>query len=214
MFDKRTAVNRFLSKERFYSHNAVSGTLKQALVDDIEKITVTNEFSPTALHIEPGKEFHEILVLHVLLKNGQINQKLLDALDRAIQIGYVLFILEYGDEYCASISHKTKTTGGKGVAIDRRWTTNWGDAPDFDTEGLSIDAIYAKLIDQVSGGRVHSDKAGLTDAIEKDIKIANLEKQLTTLRQKADREDQLNKKIALRNKVREIENKIKEVKDA
>ena len=37
---KSTEIGKFLAKERFYSHDAVSGTLKQALVEDVEKITV------------------------------------------------------------------------------------------------------------------------------------------------------------------------------
>ena len=58
MFAKRTEVNRFLAKERFYAHNAVSGAVKQALIDQVEKITIANKLSPETMNIEPGKEFN------------------------------------------------------------------------------------------------------------------------------------------------------------
>lgn len=215
MFAKRTEVNRFLAKERFYAHNAVSGAVKQALIDQVEKITVANKLSPETMNIEPGKDFNEIIVLKILLKCDKINPKLLDALDKSIRSGYVLFILEYNGQQQASISYKCTSANSKGdTVINSRWFTEWQPEIDLQADGMGIDTIYAGLINQISGGRVATDCGiSLQVAIDKDAQVRKLEKQIQDLREKIRKEPQLKRQIEFSNQVRQLEKEVKELKN-
>ena len=215
MFAKRTEVNRFLAKERFYAHNAVSGAVKQALIDQVEKITIANKLSPETMNIEPGKEFNEIIVLKILLKCDKINPKLLDALDKSIRSGYVLFILEYNGQQHASISYKCPSANSKGdTVINSRWFTEWQPEIDLQADGMGIDTIYAGLINQISGGRVATDCGiSLQAAIDKDAQVRKLEKQIQDLREKIRKEPQLKRQIEFSNQVRQLEKEVKELKN-
>lgn len=215
MFAKRTEVNRFLAKERFYAHNAVSGAVKQALIDQVEKITIANKLSPETMNIEPGKEFNEIIVLKILLKCDKINHKLLDALDKSIRSGYVLFILEYNGQQQASISYKCPSANSKGdTVINSRWFTEWQPEIDLQADGMGIDTIYAGLINQISGGRVATDCGiSLQAAIDKDAQVRKLEKQILDLQEKIRKEPQLKRQIELSNQVRQLEKEVKELKN-
>lgn len=207
---KRTEIGKFLAKERFYAQDAVSGALKQALVDDVDKITISHRFARDTLNVDAGTAFPEILVLHIKLKHKKINEKLLDALDKSICAGYVLFVLEYADKLCASISHKT--INAKGASnIDRRWTTSWGSDLDLELRGTTLDKVYAGLITQISDGRVQTDCANLESAVNKDIERAKLEKEIADLEQKLDRTVQLNKKFEIKEQIRNLERKVKEL---
>ena len=62
---KTTEIGKFLAKERFYAQNTLTGTLKQALVDDVEKITISNRLARDTLNVDAGTEFPEILVLKI-----------------------------------------------------------------------------------------------------------------------------------------------------
>lgn len=207
---KSTEIGKFLAKERFYSHDAVSGTLKQALVEDVEKITISHRLARDTLNVDAGTEFPEILVLNIKLRQSKVNEKLLDALDKSIRSGYVLFILEYNDKKCASISYKT-INAKESCTIDKRWTTDWTDKVDLELRGTTLDAIYAGLIEQVSQGRVTSSASGLADAVNRDIERAKLEKQIAELNQKLRNTDQLNKKFEIKDKIRTLEQKVKEL---
>ena len=207
---KSTEIGKFLAKERFYSHDAVSGTLKQALVEDVEKITISHRLARDTLNVDAGTEFPEILVLNIKLRQSKVNEKLLDALDKSIRSGYVLFILEYNDKKCASISHKI-VNAKECCTIDKRWTTDWTDKVDVELRGTTLDAIYAGLIEQVSQGRVTSGASGLADAVNRDIERAKLEKQIAELNQKLRNTDQLNKKFEIKDKIRTLEQKVKEL---
>lgn len=215
MFAKRTEVNRFLAKERFYAHNAVSGAVKQALIDQVEKITIANKLSPETMNIEPGKEFNEIIVLKILLKCDKINPKLLDALDKSIRSGYVLFILEYNGQQQASISHKCPSANSKDdTVINSRWFTEWQPEIDLQADGMGIDTIYAGLINQISGGRVATDCViSLQAAIDKDVQVRKLEKQILDLQEKIRKEPQLKHQIEFSNQVRQLEKEVKELKN-
>lgn len=207
---KSTEIGKFLAKERFYSHDAVSGTLKQALVEEVEKITISHRLARDTLNVDAGTEFPEILVLNIKLRQSKVNEKLLDALDKSIRSGYVLFILEYNGKECASISHKT-VNAKECCTIDKRWTTDWTDKVDVELRGTTLDAIYAGLIEQVSQGRVASGASGLADAVNRDIERAKLEKQIAELNQKLHNTDQLNKKFEIKDKIRTLEQKVKEL---
>ena len=146
---KTTEIGKFLAKERFYAQNTLTGALKQALVDDVEKITISNRLARDTLNVDAGTEFPEILVLKIKLKHKKINEKLLDTLDKTICAGYVLFILEYGDKQCASIAHKTINTKDSST-IDKRWTTDWSDLFDAGHEwyGACCWSIYEKRMNR------------------------------------------------------------------
>ena len=133
---KPTEIGKFLAKERFYSHDAVSGTLKQALVEEVEKITISHRLARDTLNVDAGTEFPEILVLNIKLRQSKVNEKLLDALDKSIRSGYVLFMLEYNEKECASISHKT-VNAKESCTIDKRWTTDWTDKVDLELRGTT-----------------------------------------------------------------------------
>lgn len=207
---KRTEIGKFLAKERLYAQDAVSGSLKQALIDDVDKITISHRFARDTLNVDVGTEFPEILVLHIKLKHKKINEKLLDALDKSICAGYVLFILEYSNKLCASISHKTINT--KSVStIDRRWTTNWSDDLNLELLGTTLDKVYSGLISQISDGRVQTESGNLESAVNKDIERAKLEKEIADLEQKLSRTAQLNKKFDIKDQIRKLEQKVREL---
>ena len=207
---KTTEIGKFLAKERFYAQNTLTGALKQALVDDIEKITISNRLARDTLNVDAGTEFPEILVLKIKLKHKKINEKLLDALDKTICAGYVLFILEYGDKQCASIAHKTINSKDSST-IDRRWTTGWEDDLDLELRGTTLDKIYESLITQISNGRVQTDCGNLASAVNNDIERAKLEKRIEDLEQKLHRTVQLNKKFEIKDQIRKLEQKVKEL---
>ncbi len=211
ILDKRTVVNRVLSKERFYAHNAVSGALKKALVNDVDKMIITNKIAPETLNISAGVQFNEILVIHVMLKHDKINNRLFDALDRAIAAGYVLFIFECNNARCASIAYKTQSATGD-ITLGQRWTTEWASDVVLDMDGMSVDMIYNKLISQISGGRIQPNfDISLSEAVARDVERKKIEKQITDLRAKIDREPQLNRRLEFRDRVRELEQKLKEI---
>lgn len=207
---KTTVIGKTLSKEKIYAQGALTGSLRRALVDDVEKIVITHRLARETLNVDAGTEFPEILVLDIKLKQKKINESLLNALDKSIRAGYVLIILEYSGQVASSISHKTINTKGDST-IDRRWTTDWSDDIDLELRGTTIDTIYRGLIEQVSHGRISATGGALGDAVNRDLERARLEKQIDILEQKLHNTAQLNKKFEIKDKIRKLWEKVKEL---
>lgn len=204
---KTTVIGRVLSKEKIYAQGNLTGALRRALVDDVEKITIAHRLARETLNVDIGTEFPEILVLNIKLKQKNINENLLNALDKSIRAGYVLFILEYSGQQCASISHKTINAKGDST-IDRRWTCDWADDIELELRGTTVDALYRALIEQISDGRINAVGGALRDAVNRDVERLRLEKQIEKLEKKLYSENQLNKQIEIKRQISALKEKI------
>lgn len=208
MFPKSTELpNKFIAKEKFYSHGEFIGKIKASMTDDISKITAINQFSSKTLNIEAGQVFPEIMVLNIILKNKTFNEKILDAMDKSVRSSYVLFILQFNNRQAASIAFKDKN--GDNIAITKRWITPWTDNLDLKIEGRSIDGVYENLIKQISGGKLVSktDKSLKTKVLDM-IEQEKIMKKIAQLENKMDNEPQLKKKLAIKADIKALKEQL------
>ena len=205
-FPKSTFVGKFLAKEQLYKRDVVDGTLKQALVDDIAKITIEYNLSSRTLNVEPGNIFPEITVLKLVLKHKEFKEKLLNAIDKSILSSYVLFILEFEGEQLLSIAFKDKTTA---ITISKRWNTEWSDDHTLNINGSTIDQIYRGFIEQISNGLVHGNNSEqIKDSVCQDIERDKILRQIARLEAKLHSENQLNKQIEIKHQISALKEKI------
>lgn len=208
MFPKSTELpNRFIAKEKFYSHGEFTGKVKVSMTDDVAKITAINKFSSKTLNIEAGKVFPEIIVLNIILKNNIFNEKILDLMDKSIRSSYVLFILQFDNQKAASIAFKDKI--GNNITISKRWITPWMNNLNLSIDGRSIDSVYEGLIKQISGNKLTSQadktlKAKVLDAMERE-KIA---RKIEQLKNKMDNEPQLKKKLEIKANIKALKEQL------
>lgn len=203
-FPKSTELpQKFIAKEKFYSHGDFSAKLKALMASDIAKITACNKFSAGTLNIPAGRDFPEIMVLRVVLKKRKYSPKLLDAMDKSIRAAFVLFVLEFGGQFSASIAYKEKN--GDNITLTKRWNTGWGDDLDLELEGRTVDAVYEGFIRQISGGMVNgsADKS-LKEKIANAIDFEKMEKQIMRLEAKMRNEPQLKKKLEIKSQIKNL----------
>ena len=205
-FPKSTFVGKFLAKEQLYKRDVVDGTLKQALIDDIAKITIEYNLSSRTLNVEPGNIFPEITVLKLVLKHKEFKEKLLNAIDKSILSSYVLFILEFEGEQLLSIAFKDKTTA---ITVSKRWDTEWSDNHTLNINGSTIDQIYRGFIEQISNGLVHGNNSEqIKDSVGQDIERDKILRQIARLEAKLHSENQLNKQIEIKHQIKALKEKI------
>ena len=205
-FPKSTFVGKFLAKEQLYKRDVVDGTLKQALVDDVAKITIEYNLSSRTLNVEPGNIFPEITVLKLVLKHKEFKEKLLNAIDKSILSSYVLFVLEFEGEQLLSIAFKDKTTA---ITVSKRWNTEWSDNHTLNINGSTIDQIYRGFIEQISNGLVHGNNSEqIKDSVGQDIERDKILRQIARLEAKLHSENQLNKQIEIKHQISALKEKI------
>lgn len=211
MFPKSTIIaEKFIAKDKFYSHGDFTTKLKKSMVDDVARIVVVNQFSQKTLNVEQGKVFPEIIVIKLLLKNKDFNKDILDIMDKSIRASYVLFMLEYDNSISFSIAFKDRNVDK--ISITKRWTSPFAIEYSLNIEGVSIDLIYESLIEQIatlSGNNfVKRRDKNLKEEVNITISNEKLERKIAQLENKMRNEKQFKKQIEIKAEIKQLKEEL------
>lgn len=211
---KETEVNKIIPKTKFYEKANISTTLKNSFVYDIEKIIWANKLAPTTLNIKGSDNIKELEVFHIKLKDNNFNEKILEAIDKAIPY-YILFVLEYNNKFQLWLGYKEKTTNSTNKAnIVRYYHSDWVKEPNITLQGNKLDSIYENFLSQLSDGLIDtSSEEDLKTKVNQTIEIQKLENQIEKLTKKMTNEKQFNRQIAIRAEIKSLEQQLQEMKN-
>lgn len=72
-------------------------------------------------------------------------------------------------------------------------------------DGLNMDAVYENLVRQITGDKLQTDSSeSLKEAVERDEKKKQLEKQIAALENKMQREKQLNRQMEMNAELKNL----------
>ena len=72
-------------------------------------------------------------------------------------------------------------------------------------DGLNMDAVYENLVRQITGDKLQTDSSeSLKEAVERDEKKKQLEKQIAALENKMRREKQLNRQMEMNAELKKL----------
>lgn len=173
----KTVYGKFIPKEKLYNHTDINASTKEKFVRQIERITWINKISPETVNVKPGK-YSEIEVFRIDLKDGNIDDKLIQIIDRAIPYP-ILFVICYNGYFYLTMSYKD------GVNSGLYFKSGWTSAVDLTLIGLTIDQIYANILHAIDNN-LKSDVLPLDEAAKLYAERQQIQKRI----------DQLTKQIA------------------
>ena len=173
----KTVYGKFIPKEKLYNHADINASTKERFVRQIERITWTNKISPETVNVKPGK-YSEIEVFRIDLKDGNIDDKLIQVIDRAIPYP-ILFVICYNDYFYLTMPYKDR------VNIGPYFKCSWINTVDLTLTGLTIDQIYANIL-HIIDSNLKSDVLPLDEAVKLYTERQQIQKRI----------DQLTKQIA------------------
>lgn len=188
-----TVVNRFLSKEKFYSKTSMSNKLRQQFTDEIEKITWTNKIAPETLNIT-ADEFAELQVFEIILKGSEISTVVLKHIDTFIPYPILFMIKKNGSEK-AVISYKELGVRNKdNMKVDSYFDTGWVKEVDLTLKGRSVDEIYKNFLLQISPTLKSTQHVTTKEAVQLNKSKQNIQNQIDGLNKQIRGELSLAKK--------------------
>jgi hypothetical protein len=201
MFDlpDSTAVNRFISKEKFYKKTAMNNKLRQLFTDEIEKITWLNKISPETLNVTKDDHMSELQIFEIQLKDRAVSNAVLKHIDSSIPypIIYVLRRPSSGDmKVITSLTAVKKQFGSKTKHNDFI-STGWSrPSGKFILNGNKVSHIYIGYIFQITGiaKQPYSDPK---TAIERWERNQEIQKQIKAINKKLASEPSIAKKQEL-----------------
>lgn len=200
-FPEYAKVSRIVAKENFY--NGIDTTTKSLFQSDISRITWEYKLAPNTINL-PAKKWPEMEVFRITLKNGEVPEKVLKAIDSAIPYP-ILFLIEKGTVEKAVISYKEQSQKDENFAkVDTYFSTGWNDPKlnEIRIDGLDIDAVFSNFVRQIAGDKLTFAKStDVPKTIKEDVEALKererIQKQIDALTRKINAEPSLGKKQEL-----------------
>ena len=208
---KTTEFNKRIPKQKFYENLSVTSAIKTAFTEQIKIIYWRNKLAVTTLNLAPGKLVTEIEVFEIRLTSPDLDEDVLRLIDREVPY-HILFLLEYDGKYQIAMGYKVATSSGKDAfKVERYYRTEWLTEEKLllHLEGLTIDAVYENFIRQIAGERlVGNENTTLKESVEQQKQREQMEKQIAVLETKMKKEKQLNRKMELKAKWKQLRDQI------
>lgn len=187
---QKSLVDKFIPKSKFFEKAQVNSKTQQEFVDAIVRITWAYKLAESTINISGTQHIEEFQIFHIKLKNKEIPKTVLKIIDKAIPFA-ILYVFEFENNFSYGITTKEN-------AEQRYFFSDWNQELSFDFTGNTIEHVYQKVIKLFI-----KNKTGLTvknedfkDLIEKEKKLALLEKEIASLQKKVRAEKQFNKQVA------------------
>ncbi len=202
-FPEHAKVGKIVAKENFYSN--IDTATKNLFQSEISRITWEYKLAPNTINL-PSKKWPEIEVFRIILKNNEIPEKVLKAIDSAIPYP-ILFLIEKGTIEKAAICYKEQSQKDENAAkVDTYFYTEWNDKrlQNIKIDGLNIDTVFSNFVRQIAGDKLTGVKKTdeeVPKSIKEDVEALKerekIQKQIAALDRKIKAEPSLGKKQEL-----------------
>lgn len=188
-----TAVGRRLPKEAFYKHLSLAKPVKAAFVSDVERIVVENSLTRASLKLSADSEIEEILVLSILLRKRDFDERIIEAVARQ-NPHRLVFLLACEDMRQLALYH------------GKLYRSSW--APETElaltANGFSLAEIWNGFIEQIALHGERTESAAhmtIDERLAQQEKMVKLEKQIAKTEAAAWKETQPKKRFELYSRV-------------
>lgn len=197
-------VNRYVPKNKFYEHAAVSKKLQKTFVDKINRITWKYKLAEDTINLPKTDSVSEIQVFEIKLKQQEIPKKALRIVDKAIpyQILYH-FVFEDNEAWGITLKESNKT--------EAWYFSDWNENINFDFSGLNLETLYQKLVKAFFSEEAKTG-GDFSVQVETDQEIKYLESEIQRLEKKIAKEKQMNRKVDMNQTRLELQKRLDDLK--
>ncbi|MBI9112743.1 DUF4391 domain-containing protein [Maridesulfovibrio ferrireducens] len=237
-FPQACHLGKKVFKKMFAENAFLTAADKKSLQQDVEGIIWQYTLKPATIPIssyeDVEREYLEIAVLEIAMRNRKSCNRLAEVVHRAIPYP-LLLIFTYNNECCLSVAPKRFSKSEKGVIVaDEHFITDWinlqspADIDQSFLDSLTLNglphthflAFYSAWLDrfiaydcaQLSGLFRVESKA--TDPEERRQRLAScheLELNIAELRSMLKKESQFNRKVELNTRIKNTEKKLRQL---
>ena len=209
LFDYPTKARfgRKIPKSKLYENASANTKLKDKFVNQIEKIVWQYKLAPNTLNLDATNKVPEIQVFDIFLKTKEVDQALLEVIDKAIPLP-IIFQIHKGNKVKIKAAYKrpSESANNKWV-IESYFESEWLDkdmAKQSMPQALDLGKLYEQILKSLMPVEVTSSKT--TQTLDEQVGIIN---QINSLQKELDKLNSKYKKEKQRNRQFEINKQIK-----
>lgn len=203
---KKSEVNKFIPKSKFFTKTTVNTKTKQLFADSVQKIIWKYKLSKETINILGTKEIEEIQIFEIELKDKNVPKNILYIIDKTIPYP-ILYVFTYKNFSCFGITVRDTDN-------PKYYFSDWNEKISFDFNGSNLEQVYHKIV-RVFIKSKNKNNTDFKTLVGLDIKREKLEKEILALGKKVKNEKQFKRQIEinkeLKLKIRELDEVKKEL---
>ena len=206
-YPTKARVANKLPKNKLYENASVNTKLKDKFVNQIEKIVWQYKLAPNTLNLDATNKVPEIQVFDIFLKTKEVDQTLLEVIDKAIPLP-IIFQIHKDNKVKIKAAYKrpSESANNKWV-IEAYFESEWLDK--YSTkqpmpQALDLGKLYEQILKSLMPFEVISRKT--TQTLDEQVGIINqinsLQKELDKLNSKYKKEKQCNRQFEINKEIK------------
>ena len=206
-YPTKARVANKLPKNKLYENASVNTKLKDKFVNQIEKIVWQYKIAPNTLTLDATNKVPEIQVFDIFLKTKEVDQVLLEVIDKAIPLP-IIFQIHKGNKVKIKAAYKrpSESANNKWV-IESYFESEWLDkdtAKQPMPQALDLGKLYEQILKSLMPVEITSSKTTQTldEQVDKINKINSLQKELDKLGSKYKKEKQRNRQFEINKQIK------------
>lgn len=209
-FPGQAKVGRPVPKTKIYEHCQIGSTLRDKFVAQLEQITWAYKLAPETLNLPARQEVSEIQVFDIELKGTELDDEVLQAIDRAIPFP-IIFQLHRDGQVCmvAAFKRPSQAEGGQWVVGDYLrgpWLAEDAERQPLPI-ALDLQGLYEQLLRSLLPQAARAGES-LPEQLERLARLRGRQSEYKKLETRLYKEKQFNRKMALNAQLRELKNEI------
>ena len=206
-YPAKARFGRKIAKSKLYENASVNSKLKDKFINQIDKIIWQYKLAPNTLNLDATDKVPEIQVFDILLKTKEVDQALLEVIDKAIPLP-IIFQIYKGNKVKIKAAYKrpSESANNKWV-IESYFESEWLDidvAKQLMPQALDLGKLYEQILKSLMPVEVTSSKTTQTldEQVDKINKINSLQKELDKLSAKYKKEKQRNRQFEINKQIK------------
>lgn len=209
-YPPHAAFSQVLPKSKIYERAQPATAIRELFTRQIEQIIRQYQLSPETVNVEGSKSIAAIQVIHIMLKNGELQSDVVRCIDQAIPVP-LIFELYYGGKVKVIGAYKrpSETNAAKNV-ISPYFATDWlpEDTPRQPLPVVfDLDTLYAQLLAPLLPYPPRQGES-LQQQLDRMAEIEKVQRELERCEARLAKEKQFNRKIAMNAERRELQKKL------
>ena len=221
LFDYPTKARfgRKIPKSKLYENASANTKLKDKFVNQIEKIVWQYKLAPNTLNLDATNKVPEIQVFDIFLKTKEVDQTLLEVIDKAIPLP-IIFQIHRDNKVKVKAAYKRPSGSANNKwVIESYFESEWLDkdtAKQPMPQALDLGKLYEQILKSLMPAEVISGKTSQTiDQQVSMIKQINLlQKELDKLNSKYKKEKQANRQFEIHKQIKLTQSQLDNLKQA
>jgi len=219
VYPKQAYFGKVIAKSKIYEHAAISSSLKEKFVSQVDKIIWQYKLAPETTNLSATTAVPEIQVFDIRLKGREIDEALLKAIDKAIPFP-IIFQLYQDDRVKVKAAYKCPSDADKAKWVTEAYVeSEWMPATGKRTSlpvALDLEKLYEQILKSLIPKSLPTleKQSSMKEQMELIEAIKAKERAYDKLKAKRDKEKQFNRKAELNAKLKKLKRELDNFKKA